>query len=188
MKRFLMLLATLLFSAFAFAAVNINTATVQELEALDGVGPVKAQAIVDYRKANGRFKSIEQIKEVSGIGDATFEKIKGDISLTGATKLPAGAAKAEAPKAAAPAAAKAEAPKAAAPAAAPASMKAEPAKAATPAPAAPVKAEPAKAATTKAEAATAKDRADTAKDKAAADKMAKDKAAADKATADKAKK
>lgn len=111
MKRFLMLLAALLFSAAAFAAVNINTATVQELEGLDGVGPVKAQAIVDYRKANGRFKSIEQIKEVTGIGDATFDKIKGDIAVTGATKLPVGAAKAEAPKAAAPAAAKAAADK-----------------------------------------------------------------------------
>src|SRR4249919_1656094 len=79
MKRFLVLLAMLLFSGFALAAVNINTATVQELEVLNGVGPVKAQAIVDHRKANGPFKSVEQIKDVKGIGDATFDKIKGDI-------------------------------------------------------------------------------------------------------------
>ena len=109
MKRFILLLLALLFSGLSLAAVNINTATVQELEALNGIGPVKAQAIIDHRKANGPFKSIEQIKDVKGVGDATFDKIKGDIAVSGATKVPAAAA----PAAAAPA-------KAAAPAAAPA--------------------------------------------------------------------
>ncbi|MBK7792022.1 MAG: ComEA family DNA-binding protein [Betaproteobacteria bacterium] len=128
MKRFLLLLVGLIFSGLALAAVNVNTATKEELEVLNGIGPVKAQAIIDHRTANGRFKSLDDVKNVKGIGDATFDKIKGDLSLTGPTKLPAGAAapaKAEAPKAAAaaPAAAKAEAPKAAA-AAAPAAAKA----------------------------------------------------------------
>ena len=85
MKRFLMLLAGLLFSGWALAAININTATLQELEALNGIGPVKAQAIIDYRKANGPFKSVDQLKDVKGIGDATFDKIKADVSVSGAT-------------------------------------------------------------------------------------------------------
>lgn len=127
MKRFLLLVVSLIFSGLALAAVNINTATKEELEALSGIGPVKAQAIIDYRTANGRFKALEDIKKVSGIGDATFDKIKGDLSLTGATRLPAGAA---APAKAEPAKA------AAAPAPVPAPAKAEPAKAAAAAPAA----------------------------------------------------
>ena len=49
------------------------------------MGPVKAQAIIDYRTKNGNFKSLEDVKKVNGIGDATFEKMKKDISLTGAT-------------------------------------------------------------------------------------------------------
>jgi len=190
MKRFLLLLAALLFSGLSLAAVNINTATQQELEALNGIGPVKAQAIIDHRKANGPFKSAEQLKDVKGIGDATFDKIKGDVSVSGATKAPAAAPKSEPAKAAAPAAAaapamKAEPAKAVAPAAAAApAMKAEPAKAVAPAAAPAMKAEPAKTAAPAAPPA----KADAAKDKAAADKMAKDKAAADKVAADKAKK
>ena len=80
MKRFLLLVVGLLFSGLALAAVNINTATKEELEALNGIGPVKAQAIIDYRKANGPFKSIDDVKNVKGVGDATFDKIKGDLS------------------------------------------------------------------------------------------------------------
>ena len=75
MKRFLLLLVTLLFSAFALAAVNINTATKEELDALPEIGPVKAQAIVDYRNANGRFKTPEDIMKVNGIKEGTFAKV-----------------------------------------------------------------------------------------------------------------
>ena len=56
--------------------ININTATAAELEALPGIGPVLAQRIVDYRKANGPFAAIEDIKNVSGIGEGIFEEIK----------------------------------------------------------------------------------------------------------------
>src|ERR1700694_2905691 len=85
MKRFLLLLVTLLFSAFALAAVNINTATKEELDALPEIGPVKAQAIVDYRKANGPFKTPEDIMKVNGIKEGTFAKVKGMISVSGAS-------------------------------------------------------------------------------------------------------
>ena len=60
---------------------NINTATAAELEALPGVGPKTAGAIVEYRKANGPFESIEDIMDVPGIGEGTFEKIKGGITV-----------------------------------------------------------------------------------------------------------
>ena len=56
--------------------ININTATKEELDTLPGIGPSTAAKIIDYRKENGKFKNIEEIKEVSGIGDAKYEKIK----------------------------------------------------------------------------------------------------------------
>src|SRR5450432_1515275 len=102
MKKFLLLLVTLLFSAFALAAVNINTATKEELDALPEIGPVKAQAIVDYRNANGPFKTPEDIMKVSGIKEGTFAKVKGMIAVSGAsTPVAAPAAKVETKAAAA---------------------------------------------------------------------------------------
>ena len=61
--------------------ININTATTEELQALSGIGETKAQAIVDYRTQNGKFEAIEDLKNVSGIGDSTFEKIKENITV-----------------------------------------------------------------------------------------------------------
>ena len=61
--------------------VNINTATLLELQTIPGVGESKAQAIITYREENGGFKSIEEITNVSGIGDSTFEKIKNNITI-----------------------------------------------------------------------------------------------------------
>lgn len=61
--------------------VNINTATAAELEALSGVGPKTAEAIVEYREANGPFESIEDIVNVPGIGEGTFEKIRDKITV-----------------------------------------------------------------------------------------------------------
>ena len=61
--------------------ININTATEEELDTLPGIGPSTAAKIIDYRKENGKFKSIEEIKEVSGIGDAKYEKIKDLIGI-----------------------------------------------------------------------------------------------------------
>jgi competence protein ComEA len=88
-----LLLAT---SAFAADKVNINTADAAALDAvLVNVGPAKAQAIVDYRKANGVFKSAEELAMVKGIGLKTVEKNRDRIVLGGtspAAKKPAAAA------------------------------------------------------------------------------------------------
>lgn len=60
--------------------ININEATSAELQTLDGIGEAKAKAIIDYREKNGNFKQIEDIKNVSGIGDSIYEKIKNNIT------------------------------------------------------------------------------------------------------------
>ena len=57
------------------APVNLNTASVADLDALPGVGPVTAQHILDWRSQHGRFTSVEQLQEVSGIGPATYAKL-----------------------------------------------------------------------------------------------------------------
>lgn len=61
--------------------VNINTANETELTTLSGIGPSKAKAIISYREENGPFKTIEDIKNVSGIGEKTFEKLKDSITV-----------------------------------------------------------------------------------------------------------
>jgi len=61
--------------------IKINTATVEDLDKLTGVGPALAERIIDYRTKNGGFKDINELKLVSGIGDKLFEKIKDEISL-----------------------------------------------------------------------------------------------------------
>jgi competence protein ComEA len=89
MKKVALLFAALIaYAGLAFAAVNVNSATKEQLEKLNGVGPVKAQAIIDYRKKNGPFKKLEDVKKVDGIGDATYEMIKKDIALSGTTTGP----------------------------------------------------------------------------------------------------
>ena len=59
--------------------VNINTANLNELDSLPGIGPSTAQKIIDYREENGNFKKIEELQNVKGIGDAKFEEIKDKI-------------------------------------------------------------------------------------------------------------
>ena len=61
--------------------VNINTADSITLQTIPGIGPSKAERIIDYRNTEGKFKKIEDIKNVTGIGDATFENIKDYITV-----------------------------------------------------------------------------------------------------------
>ena len=61
--------------------ISLNTATLEELQTLTGIGEAKAKAIIEYRTQNGKFNSIEDIKNVTGIGDALFEKIKDNITI-----------------------------------------------------------------------------------------------------------
>jgi len=62
-------------------SININRATARQLDALDGVGPVIAQRIVDYRKINGSFLTIDDLQKVSGIGAAKFAQIKAKVRI-----------------------------------------------------------------------------------------------------------
>ena len=61
--------------------VNINTADASALESLPGIGPVIAQRIVEYRQTYGLFRTIDQIKDVSGIGEATFAELEPWITV-----------------------------------------------------------------------------------------------------------
>jgi len=82
MKKILWAVA--LFFAFisvSFAAVNLNTATMEQLEAIKGIGPSKAQAIIDYRQKNGGFKTVDDLKNVKGFGDKSVDKFRSELTV-----------------------------------------------------------------------------------------------------------
>jgi competence protein ComEA len=95
MKRIVFVLATVLSlgSAAAFAqdapkspsgtaqTLNLNTATVSQLEALPGIGPSTAERIVEYRQKSGGFKKVEDLMNVQGIGEKSFLKLKPLVSV-----------------------------------------------------------------------------------------------------------
>ena len=86
MKKYLTGLLAVLMSAVSLAAVDINTATADELKALPGIGPSKAAAIVEYRNQNGRFKSVDELKNVKGIGDGVLAKLKEEATVGSGAK------------------------------------------------------------------------------------------------------
>lgn len=84
MKHLLSFLAIALSSInLACAAVNINTASKEELDAVKGISPAKAQAIVDYRSKNGPFKSLDELKKVKGFGEKSVAKLNNELSVAG---------------------------------------------------------------------------------------------------------
>ena len=77
------LLFLLFWSLSIRAAVNLNTASVDALQGLKGIGPAKAAAIVHYREVHGPFVSIDALRKVPGFGDKTVERLKPDLVLHG---------------------------------------------------------------------------------------------------------
>jgi competence protein ComEA len=69
-------------TATATAPVNLNTATAEQLATVPGVGPKMAERIIDYRQKNGGFKKIEDLMNVSGVGEKSFLKMKPLITVT----------------------------------------------------------------------------------------------------------
>lgn len=84
MKKLLLAFATLVISSsFAMAAVNLNTATKDDLAGIKGIGPVKAQSIIDYRKKNGSFKSVDELDNVKGFGSKSVQKVRSELTVAG---------------------------------------------------------------------------------------------------------
>jgi competence protein ComEA len=87
LARLLLTLACwLLMTGTVLAQLDINTASPEQLDGLKGIGPTKAQAIVDYRRQHGPFKSIDELQNVPGIGPATLKEIRKDVTVSGALR------------------------------------------------------------------------------------------------------
>ena len=132
MRKFIIALvgATVIGAGAAMASVNLNTATAQQLETLNGVGPAKAQAIIAYRTQNGPFKSVQDLSKVPGLTQPTVAKLASELTVapsatTAASNAPATTAPTAPTAPAAPA-------MASAPKAQPAPMATTPASAPTP--------------------------------------------------------
>src|SRR6266513_5466955 len=97
-KLILALVKCLALSGIAAAAVNINTASKEELTSLKGVGDKRAQEIINYRKKNGDFKSVDDLEKVPGIGPGIMKQIRSQVSVSGKTTVdkPAAATKTKA--------------------------------------------------------------------------------------------
>ncbi|OZA27383.1 MAG: competence protein ComE [Hydrogenophilales bacterium 17-61-9] len=76
-----MLILAALVAFPAYSAVDINTATQSELEAVKGLGPAKAKAIIAYRESKGGFKTLDELDNVKGFGKASIDKLKDDLAV-----------------------------------------------------------------------------------------------------------
>ena len=94
-QLFLMMTLLFLFTGTALAAVNINTASQTELEALQGIGPAKAKAIIEYREKVGLFASIDDLEKVSGIGSGTVKQLRDVVTVVEGEKSAEAPAKPE---------------------------------------------------------------------------------------------
>lgn len=89
MKRMFVGVLGLVFACASWAAVNINAASAEDLEAVKGLGPKKAAAIVAYRDKNGPFKSLADLKNLKGFGEKSIAKLEKELSVgDGAVKTP----------------------------------------------------------------------------------------------------
>ena len=82
MKKLLLgLIAFFVFTGMALAAVNLNTATRDELETVEGIGPKKAEAILNHRNKHGLFKSVDDLKNVNGFGEKTVAEMRSKLTV-----------------------------------------------------------------------------------------------------------
>ncbi|OGT18370.1 MAG: competence protein ComE [Gallionellales bacterium RIFCSPHIGHO2_02_FULL_57_16] len=80
-KLLLILIAFFTFFGMAMGAVNLNTANKAALEAVNGVGPKKAEAIIAYREKNGPFTTVDDLKNVNGFGDESVAKMRSVLTV-----------------------------------------------------------------------------------------------------------
>lgn len=71
------------FGAFAADKINLNTASAEQLQVLNGVGPATAAAIVEYRESNGQFNSVAELKDVKGIGHKKLQNLSENLTVSG---------------------------------------------------------------------------------------------------------
>ncbi len=81
MKLLLIIVTLFVFSGFSHAEININTATQSELETLQGIGPAKAKAIIEYREEKGSFASKDDLVNVDGVGAGTIKQLREQITV-----------------------------------------------------------------------------------------------------------
>lgn len=82
-----LLLGACLIGGNALAKVNVNEASLEELDTLPGIGEARAQAIIDYRRRNGPFKSLRDLKKVPELSDSVVDGMKGKVAYTGPTRI-----------------------------------------------------------------------------------------------------